>query len=213
LLTTVPPVVRNARRLLADADLLAENGRYASAFVLATLAFEEVGKVVLAVWGDDLAVKAALKGATQHVQKQSAAAALLLADLTHGTVHAHVQSVGLASPRDLSDGEVPNAVKALVEAYAKSEEARLIDVASAGILDATKQVGLYVDDWLMKRDLTYQGFGEYDASRARDQADRALHLLRDVEKLQVARALFLSDPVKDRLKASRKSVAGLRGRP
>ncbi len=47
LLTSTPPIIRNAKRLLADADLLAENGRYASAFVLATLALEEVGKVVL----------------------------------------------------------------------------------------------------------------------------------------------------------------------
>jgi hypothetical protein len=39
----VPDVVSNAERLLADAELLIEHGRFASAFVLAVLALEEVG--------------------------------------------------------------------------------------------------------------------------------------------------------------------------
>jgi AbiV family abortive infection protein len=42
-------IVANAARLLGDAKLLSDNGRFASAFALAVLGLEELGKVVLAV--------------------------------------------------------------------------------------------------------------------------------------------------------------------
>jgi len=42
---------RNAKRLLRDAKLLSDNKRYASAFALAVLGLEEIGKVILKRWG------------------------------------------------------------------------------------------------------------------------------------------------------------------
>ena len=44
------PIVANTARLLSDAKLLNEHGRYASAFALAALAMEEIGKVILKLW-------------------------------------------------------------------------------------------------------------------------------------------------------------------
>jgi AbiV family abortive infection protein len=44
-------IVSNAARLLRDAKLLVDNERYASAFALSVLALEEIGKVVLELWG------------------------------------------------------------------------------------------------------------------------------------------------------------------
>lgn len=111
--------------------------------------------------------------------------------------------------RLLADADLPAAIEKLVEAYARSGEAQIIERAAAGILDATKQLGHYVDDWFIERDLTHEGFDEGDAKRARNEARRALHLLRDVEKLSLARVLFLSDPVAARLKTSRKAIEGL----
>ena len=43
-------IVDNAKRLLGDAELLDDNGRYASAFALAVLSLEEIGKVILGRW-------------------------------------------------------------------------------------------------------------------------------------------------------------------
>jgi AbiV family abortive infection protein len=207
---SVPPVVRNALRLLADADLLAEHGRHASAFVLATLAFEEVGKVVLLFWGRSSEIAQATRGTSAHVQKQAAAASLLMADLTHLTAHDHAKSVGLASPKALTENDVPSAVEAIARALSGSAEARLFDLAAAGVLDMTKQSGLYVDEWFSEHDLTHFGFSQEDSERARADARRVLSLLRDVEKLSLARVLFLTDPVKERIAASRAAKAALR---
>ena len=41
---------RNAKRLLRDAKLLSDNKRYASAFALAVLGLEEIGKSILRQW-------------------------------------------------------------------------------------------------------------------------------------------------------------------
>jgi AbiV family abortive infection protein len=41
--------VRNARRLLEDADLLLRRGRWPSAYSLAVLAFEEAGKAWMCI--------------------------------------------------------------------------------------------------------------------------------------------------------------------
>jgi AbiV family abortive infection protein len=67
------PIVANAARLLRDAKLLNEHGRHASAFALAALSLEEIGKVILRLW--DVQQR---KG-YDHLSKQRAVASLLLA--------------------------------------------------------------------------------------------------------------------------------------
>jgi AbiV family abortive infection protein len=44
-------IMTNAARLLGDAKLLADHNRFASAFALAVLGVEEIGKVILDIWG------------------------------------------------------------------------------------------------------------------------------------------------------------------
>jgi AbiV family abortive infection protein len=43
-------IMANAARLLADAKLLVDHTRFASAFALAVLGVEEIGKVILDIW-------------------------------------------------------------------------------------------------------------------------------------------------------------------
>jgi AbiV family abortive infection protein len=43
-------IIANAARLLADAKLLVDHARFASAFALAVLGVEEIGKVALEIW-------------------------------------------------------------------------------------------------------------------------------------------------------------------
>jgi hypothetical protein len=43
-------IKRNAKRLLRDAKLLSDNERHASAFALAVLGLEEIGKSILRQW-------------------------------------------------------------------------------------------------------------------------------------------------------------------
>ena len=44
-------IIANSARLLGDAKLQAEHARFASAFALAVLGVEEIGKVILEIWG------------------------------------------------------------------------------------------------------------------------------------------------------------------
>jgi AbiV family abortive infection protein len=62
---------RNAKRLLRDAVLLSDNKRYASAFALAVLGLEEIGKVILRRWN---------LSNSGHLNKQLAVSSLLMAD-------------------------------------------------------------------------------------------------------------------------------------
>ena len=43
-------MVANAARLIGDAKFLSDNLRFASAFALAFLGLEEIGKVILDIW-------------------------------------------------------------------------------------------------------------------------------------------------------------------
>jgi AbiV family abortive infection protein len=72
-------IVSNAARLLRDAKLLVDNERYASAFALSVLALEEIGKVVLELWGASQPVHKSGKRPSSHLRKQAAVSSLLLA--------------------------------------------------------------------------------------------------------------------------------------
>ena len=66
------PIVSNAARLLRDAKLLADNERFASAFALAVLALEEIGKVVLAFWDTSKQTAKSPNRLSSHIKKQTA---------------------------------------------------------------------------------------------------------------------------------------------
>jgi AbiV family abortive infection protein len=66
-------IVANAARLLSDAKLLKDHERHVSAFALAVLALEEIGKLLLKLWG------VTERKGYDHLSKQRAVASLLLA--------------------------------------------------------------------------------------------------------------------------------------
>ena len=86
-------IVANAARLLKDAKLLVDNERCASAFALAVLALEEIGKVILDLWGTEAQTAKGRPALSSHKKKQTAVSALLLAnhatttlnDVIHGS--------------------------------------------------------------------------------------------------------------------------------
>jgi AbiV family abortive infection protein len=74
-------ILQNARRLLADAELLATKERWPTAHALGLLALEEVGKVALMQWGHlPRQSRATGHRRTFHVQKQAAAGHLKSTD-------------------------------------------------------------------------------------------------------------------------------------
>jgi AbiV family abortive infection protein len=69
-------VIGNAKRLLRDAALLNQHGGHASAFALAVLGLEEIGKAILRLW--DLSDHR--PGYLYHLSKQRAVSSLLMVD-------------------------------------------------------------------------------------------------------------------------------------
>src|SRR5882762_8780923 len=61
-----------------DARLLVDNRRFASAFALAVLAMEEIGKALIDGWNSDIPLAKPKGFQSLHIQKQSAVAALLV---------------------------------------------------------------------------------------------------------------------------------------
>jgi len=112
---------RNARRLAEDAQLLLDQGRWASASSLAVLSIEESGKVgvlrrlSLASEAPDL--KAGWDGYGSHRRK-------------------------LGHPLGLGEVFVPNALLSLADALTEAIDRRAETVAS---MDARKQAGFYTD--------------------------------------------------------------------
>ena len=72
-------VIANAARLLQDAKLLVDHTRFASAFALAVLGIEEIGKVVLDIWGSAAPLSKPVVRRSTHIRKQAAVSSLLLA--------------------------------------------------------------------------------------------------------------------------------------
>jgi AbiV family abortive infection protein len=72
-------VIANAARLLQDANLLVDHTRFASAFALAVLGVEEIGKVILDIWGSTAPLSKPVVRRSAHIRKQAAVSSLMLA--------------------------------------------------------------------------------------------------------------------------------------
>ena len=125
-------ILGNATRLLDDARLLVDHRRYASAFALALLGVEEIGKVLLKSWEAERPLARPKKWQSPHIQKQAAVATLL-----NGALLARM---------------FPNGVNwrtidfdAVTKAFNDSEEGQLIVLIREGHLDRKKQSALFAE--------------------------------------------------------------------
>jgi AbiV family abortive infection protein len=125
-------ILGNATRLLDDARLLVEHRRYASAFALALLGFEEIGKVLLKSWEDEKPLAKAKVWRSQHVQKQAAVATLLT-----GALLARMFPVVNWQTIDFD---------AVTKAFNESDEGQILALIREGHLVRRKQNALYIDD-------------------------------------------------------------------
>ena len=186
-------VLTNAHRLLADAAHLRDGGRHASAFALAVLALEEVGKVVLAVWRDESQVKAALPSANYHVRKQVAAVSLLLAQAATTAANADLSSEGITLDgvgRGTPDEE--QLVRSVARAMAQGLEGRIFAQAVVGAMERTKHIGFYADARSALAGLSHADFDASDVDGAISVARQALDLLGNWRTVHTAKAMVLA---------------------
>ena len=178
--TNQTPIIANAARLLKDAKLLVDHERYASAFALAVLALEEIGKVLLELWGNPEAPPNRKQRLSAHIKKQAAVSSLLLAESVTNELGEEIASC----PTD----------NALVERVARfmhgSESGRFHWLVRIGAVDKTKQLGLYRDDWFETAGLGAAQFSDADAQTLFERCRLAVAGIGDQRVMRVGKALY-----------------------
>lgn len=157
-------MLANGQRLARDAAFLADDGRFASAFFLAVLAVEEVGKAVLDHWNSTEALPKA-KGWTMHLQKQAAVSCLLIA------AYAIKEHSNAFTIRTKVTGGL---VAQLVKAFDESAEGRLFAHIKNSHFDKTKQMAVYLDNWEPGSPPHVDRFDDTDVQSILSLFDRAL---------------------------------------
>jgi len=173
-------IVANAARLIGDAKFLSDNLRFASAFALAVLGLEEIGKVILDIWSVSTPLKKNKKWQSFHIQKQAAVASLLLAKIA-------IDEVGDSN----IDCQIPNElVERVAKALYESEEGRFRELVSIGALDKTKQCAMYYDEFFSSVDLHHNQFNKSDVIKLFDKAQSAIAAVADIKTMRVGRAIY-----------------------
>ena len=123
-------VISNAKRLVRDAVLLKDHERYASAYALAILGLEEIGKVILKRWD------VPEKERRWHLPKQMAVADLVLMDDVRRRIREEI-----SDPSQLT----PDVFQRVTRAAMESEVGHFSATVASKLLDGWKQFALYND--------------------------------------------------------------------
>jgi AbiV family abortive infection protein len=176
-------VIANAARLLQDAKLLVDHTRFASAFALAVLGVEEIGKVILDIWGSGAApLSKPVVRRSAHIRKQAAVSSLLLGSFA-------VREFGT-----VVDDANEELIQRVAEAFRLSPEGQLMSQVQGGALDKTKQLGLYRDDWLTDASLHADQFSDADVNAIFAIARRAIEVADDARIMRTGRAIYETTP-------------------
>lgn len=185
-------IIKNAVRLLEDASLLHGYERFGTAYTLATLAFEEAGKVALKIWADNEQLRKVDRRWSFHLRKQTAAGCLLLAHVAVIQIETSQGGRWETLVRPEQGTEAHSVLReAVAKALFESKERRLLDLIRIEAIEKSKQLGFYVDDWSLENGLTAGQFSSSECNKAIDEARSAIRQLRSLPHLSVARALYL----------------------
>lgn len=179
-------VVENAARLLSDAKLLLDNGRTASAFALAVLGVEEIGKIILTLWNASAPLPARMSQNSSHRRKQAAVAALLLG----------VKVIQEVADSAIDDPISEELVGRVARALHSSEHGWFSAAVAMGALDKTKQLALYRDEWFEAAGLHPEQFDQTDVLSLFDKARAAMAVLSDAKHMRVGRAIYIASMAK-----------------
>jgi AbiV family abortive infection protein len=175
-------IIENAARLLRDAKLLTDHTRFASAFALAVLGVEEIGKVILGIWTQFEPLSKPVVRRTSHLRKQAAVGSLLLASFA-------VKEFGDRETEVITD----DFIKEVSEAFRVSPEGQFLAHVQRGVLEKTKQVGIYRDGWLTAASFADQ-FDVSDVVSIFETARRAIAVIDDARVMRTGRAIYETSP-------------------
>jgi AbiV family abortive infection protein len=172
-------IMENAARLLADAKLLVDHNRFASAFALAVLGVEEIGKVVLDIWETEKPLTKPATRKSSHLRKQAAVGSVLLASFAMKEFGVIVE---ISIPDDL--------VESVAKAFHGSIEGRLLRHIEIGAVERTKHLAMYRDEWLTEASLHANQFEKSDVTGLFEYARSAVAVLGDGHAMRTARAIY-----------------------
>jgi AbiV family abortive infection protein len=172
-------IMENAARLLADAKLLVDHNRFASAFALAVLGVEEIGKVVLDIWETEKPLTKPATRKSSHLRKQAAVGSVLLASFAMKEFGVIVE---ISIPDDL--------VESVAKAFHGSIEGRLLRHIEIGAVERTKHLAMYRDEWLTEASLHANQFEKSDVTGLFEYARSAIAVLGDGHAMRTARAIY-----------------------
>ena len=170
--------------MLRDAKLLVAHARFASAFALAVLGMEEIGKVVLDIWGQAGPLSKPINRRTFHARKQAAVGSLMLASFA-------VEKFGYIDAELVVTDDL---IERMSEAFLESPEGQFLAHVEMGALEKTKHMGLYWDDWLTAASLHADQFNDADVTSMFETARRATKVIGDPRIMHVGRAIYEISP-------------------
>lgn len=170
-------ILDNARQIVADARLLSDHDRQSTAFALAVIALEEIGKITLRRWESIKPVTAKRKNL--HIRKQSAAGALLIA----------AQMTLPLNDRDRSKDALRRLVAVAATVVFASLESDWIIAVEQGLVDKKKQLALYRDEQIPAA-LQGQKFQSDDVEKIIFYCKAALDAVDDHLVMNVARSIY-----------------------
>jgi AbiV len=175
---------RNAKRLLRDAKLLSDNKRHASAFALAVLGLEEIGKSILRLW--DLS-----DYSSGHLHKQLAVSSLLMADAVIREAQ-KPRGLGMIHPTSRSRSLPPGVLESIIKTAMESEAGCFSQSLDTKAVDAMKRFAFYYDGVLEGAGFHPDQFTYAAVEPIFKMCVAALREIEDDQTTEVAKALFLA---------------------
>ena len=177
------PILANAFRLVTDAELLFDNGRYSSALALAVLSMEEIGKYLLARWSsEDPSFRYDKR--KLHRMKQGAVAALFLTD----SARREARAAGIDFRKLSSPESFAQLATAILKGLEKAKP--FAEAVVNNVIEAVKWSGLYYDDERAERGIEPAKITKENAVELMQECTRAFMLLAIDGNIKIARVAF-----------------------
>ncbi|MBX2831154.1 MAG: AbiV family abortive infection protein [Rhodospirillales bacterium] len=173
-------IIKNATRLVADASFLNKHNRHASAFALALLGIEEVGKLILDIWYPDGRIPKQKALRSFHIQKQYAVAALMLGK----------QASDFLANELMPDEDSPDLAEQLAKLFYEGEEGKFSQHVLDGIVDKTKQCAMYFDDQFEAFDISAEQFEHSDVTELLNIAIASTEAIFDNRAMRAGKAIY-----------------------
>lgn len=176
------PILGNAFRLMNDASLLFEGGRYSSVVALAVLCMEEIGKYLLVLWSQNPSFTYDKR--RSHQAKQLAIAALFVSD--------RVRRESTKRKVDFSDLGSPEKMKVLVEAvqFGFEQESFFAGTVQSGVIQVVKHSGIYYDEEFVRKGIAPSKITADNADELMRMCSRAFMILTEPKSVGLAADIY-----------------------